>query len=511
MGFKSRTITGQRSFSRELAGISLLVVGTAIAVLAQGIVPMAPTGTFRVGERLTYSVSFENLKNIAFLETNVVSTGRLGGRDVVELRGRLKTFELVSAAFNLVDESRTVYADPATGLPLYISRKLNSGPVPREVSSNFLTSPTTSFDLLSVIFKIREAGGVGSFSLLENGENTVVTATSVNGEKIKTFAGEFDTAAVSLTGPYFDSHGIKKFTVNLGTDEKKLPVVIRFRTDKGEFRAELTNMQEAAPADPGPTPMPTPMAAQTPKPFATPKPQPTAPPYIPNQPLAPELLFTLGETLEYQVTSMGTPVATVRIAAKERKQFRKRDSLTLTATVTAIEQGNSTFVLGDSITTRVDPDLLAPIQNEMKFGGALAALTQSAAFDPVTGAVSFAGANTVDAPIGTHTFLSLLYAMRSFNLRPSKDLSNPVNDTRVAVFWSDRPYIFTLRPTNPSTTLMNGEPMETQLINIITGNKDLDQLGLKIWLSTDERRVPVRILIGKFQADLTSTSIIKPD
>lgn len=495
-----------------LASIVALLLIVAVSVLSQGIMSMTPNGTFRVGERLTYSVSLENLKNIAFLETSVLSTGRLGGKDVVEIRGKLKTFELVSAAFNLVDETRTVYADPATGLPLYVSRKMNEGAVPREIASNFLASPNSNFELLSVIYKIRESGGVGSFPLLENGENSLVTATSANGEKIKTFAGEFDTSAVTLTGPYFDARGIKKFTVNLSADERKLPVLIRFKTEKGEYRAELTNIQDPPPvSDTAPTPSPTPIASLTPKPKATPKTQPTEPPYVPNQPLLPELSFVLGETLEYHVTNMGTPVATVRLSAKERTQFRKRDSLTLTATVTAAEPGNGTFALGDSITTRADPDLLVPIQNEMKFSAGLATLSQSATFDPVSGLISFAGVNPTDAPIGTHTFLSLLYAMRSFNLRPSKNLSNPVNDTRVAVFWSDRAYIFTLRPSNSTTMLINGEPVEAQLITVITGNRELDQLALKVWLSTDERRVPVRISVGKFQAELTATSIITPD
>ncbi len=517
MGHRTKNTTDHRNHTvlpgltspRGAAGILLLLLVVSVSVLSQGIMSMAPSGNFRVGERLTYSVSLGTLQNIAFLETSVVSTGRLGAKDVVEVRGRLKTFELVSAAFNFVDEDRKVYVDPATGLPLYISRKIKDGPVPREVSSNFLTAPTTNFDLLSVIYKIREAGGVGSFPILENGEPSVITAISAGGEKIKTFAGEFETSSVTLSGPYLDSRGIKKFTINLSIDDKKLPVILRFRNAQGEYRAELTSIQDATPVEP--TPSPTPVANQTPKPFAIPKPQPTEPLYVPNLPLAPELSFALGETLDYQVTSMGTPVATIRLAAKERKQLRKRDSLTLTATVTGIEQGNNIFVLGDSVISRVDPDFLVPIENEMKFGGSLALFTQSATFNPVSGAISFGAAAPAEAPIGTHTLLSLMYAMRSFNLRPSKNLSNPVNDTRVAVFWKDRPYVFILRPANPTTTLMGGEPMETQLITIITGNKELDQLGLKVWLSTDERRVPVRISIGRFQADLTASSLIKPE
>ena len=96
--------------------------------------------------------------------------------------------------------------------------------------------------------------------------------------------------------------------------------------------------------------------------------------------------------------------------------------------------------------------------------------------------------------------------MRSFNLKPSRDLTNPVNDTRVAVFWTDRAYIFTLRPANIEEILFDGEKVKAQLITINTGNPQLDQLALKVWLSTDERRVPLRFSAGAFQADLTTVT-----
>jgi hypothetical protein len=93
--------------------------------------------------------------------------------------------------------------------------------------------------------------------------------------------------------------------------------------------------------------------------------------------------------------------------------------------------------------------------------------------------------------------------MRSFNLRPSKDPGNPVNDTRVAVFWESKAYVFTLRPSNPEEIISNGEKTSAQLITITTGNLELDALALKVWLST-EGRVPLRLSVGAFQADLIS-------
>ena len=145
---------------------------------------------------------------------------------------------------------------------------------------------------------------------------------------------------------------------------------------------------------------------------------------------------------------------------------------------------------------------IAPVTS--KFGGALSSFNQSAKFDPKTGAITFGTNSTAEGPLGTHCMLSLLYAMRSFNLSPSKDPGNPANDTRVAVFWSDRTYIFTLRPTNVDMVVPGGAKIPTQMVTINTGNPQLDQLGLKVWLSVDGRRLPLRFSAGTFQFDLNT-------
>ena len=95
--------------------------------------------------------------------------------------------------------------------------------------------------------------------------------------------------------------------------------------------------------------------------------------------------------------------------------------------------------------------------------------------------------------------------MRSFNLKVSKDLSNPVNDTRVAVFWESKAYVFTLRPSPPAILTINGEKASAQMITINTGNPQLDALAIKVWLDNNSR-VPVRFSVGAYQADLISTT-----
>ncbi len=500
---------------RALLGIvlfSLSIILIPFAVYAQTEVNTTPFSRpthFRIGEKLTYYVSFAKFENAAFAELYVASSGKLSGIDGIEIHSKIKTFDMVSAAFFLVDESRVVYASAETGLPLYVTRIVNDGLIPKESVTSYLAAPTSNFDILTLIYKAREMGGDGSFSMVDGGHTYNVTFRPDGNEKVKTPAGEFMTTVSMVESDYLTARGITELKINFSIDDDRMPVLFRGKTARSDFRAALASIEIDLPVS-QPVSTPTPSLSPTPRPAASPRPTPAPVKYFDNRPLLPELGFALGETLNYRVTTSGKPVATISLKAAERKLIQKVDSLLLSANVNGIDQDNRIFALGDSITVRVNPDTLAPFASEAKFGPLLANLNQTVKFDPKTGFISFPGTDPFDAPVGTHTLLSLIYAMRSFNLRPSKDPGNPVNDTRVAVFWESKAYIFTLRPANPETITVNGEKILAQLISINTGNAQLDALAPKVWLTMDAARVPLRFSIGPYQADLISQTIDIP-
>lgn len=467
-----------------------------------------PPSAFRIGERITYSVSFDKFNNVAYAEINTVSRGSLSGKDAVELSSKIKTLNLVSAAFYMVDEIRTTFVSPDLGIPLYVRRIEDPDGLPKETIGDFLKSPQTNFDLLSLIYRIRQSGGSGAATLQENDKLYSVTFQPTGSETVKTGAGDFETNIISVQSDYFTELGIKEVRVNLSTDEAKMPVVVRLKMARGEFRAEAASIQNFVP-EPAATPTPSPAASPVVKP--SPVPTRTPEPYEPNRPLAPELSFVLGETLEYRVTVAGRQVGSFVLRARERKQIGDEDTLILTATVTNAVPGNPVLSLNDSVTAQVDPESLVPRQIDIKLSGELSRLNQTVRFDGRTGKIIYKGTAQVDSPIGTHSILSLLYAMRSFNLKPSKTASNPVNDTRVAVFWDSQPYVFSLRPSTDSVIETALGKVSAQLITINTGNGELDPLNIKVWLGNDEYRVPLRFSVGAYQADLVNSSNIRPN
>lgn len=479
--------------------LAFLLISLSSAALAQN--------QFPIGERVTYTVSLDKFKEAAYAEIYCVSSGALSGKAAVELRSKVKTLNIVSAAVAQVDEVRTTFVDPETGSPLYLSRVDNTDGLPKETKTDLRQSGSTNLDLLAFIYKLRQLGGSGSVNLQEAEKTYTVTFSPSGTEKVTVPAGEFETTIISVQSEYFTELGFVDVKINLTSDEAKVPVLFRFnKNKKSGYRVEAASIQTIAAEQPDVRPTPTP----TPAVVATPRPTPTPEQYVPNQPLAPELAFALGETLEYRITAGPRQVGTFVTRARERVQVAGRDTLVLSSTVTNSAPGNPILALNDSIVASVDPISLAPYTVDIRMSGPLASLSQSAIFDDRTGSIGFKGNQRVDAPIATHSLLSLIYAMRSFNLKPSPVRERPVNDTRVAVFWDTRPYVFTLRPAQPAEIEINGEKRQAQLITINTGHPELDQLSIKVWLSMDPARVPLRFVVGQYQSDLVSVTNVPP-
>lgn len=491
--------TLRKALTRSI--LFVLAAGSGIVYLAGlGSAQILPESNgFRIGERLTYNVSVGGYRNAAYAELYTVSKGKIGDKDAVELRAKFKTLNIASAVTYLVDQARTTFVSPTTLLPLYTTINQNVFALPQETNQSFLAAPTPHTDLLTMIHRLRRSGGTGSVTMQEGDKVYVVSFQPGGTEHITTDAGEFDTSIVNVQSNYFTENGMSDIRVALSKDEASVPVAVKIKTPKGEFQANLASIQTIEPEPPAPQATPGP--AQTPQPERTPKPVVTPTPYIDNQPLHPELAFGIGERLTYSVKSNGSPVATMTLMVRERKLFDGHDSLLLEAYFSDVKAG-APFANGDIIRAHVDPETLAPRRIDIRFAGALRAFSSTAKFEQEGSSITFSGTTHVSSPVGTHSVLSLLYAARSFNLKPSRDLNNPINDTRVAVFWETQPYVFTLRPSLPEVITIDGKPVGAQLISITTRNPQLDQLAIKLWLGTDDARTPVRFSFGGYTVDL---------
>ena len=497
--------TGSRLVFRRLRALSFgIVLLLAAAVLAGGILYARAdqvSDDFKIGERLTYTISFNNFDSAAYAEIRVVSRGKLDGKSAVELFGKLRSSDVLSAAFYLWDEERTTYVSPETGYPLLIREVSKTGLLPKETVSNFLKEPSSNLDLLSLIYKARQSGGNGSYNVLEAGKIYSFNFSPAGGRPITTEAGTFETNLFDVQSEYFAENGIRDFVIAFSADSRTLPVTVQFRTEKGEFEARLASVQDLTPE---PTVTVTPAPTTSPTPVVTPEPTPQ--PYVDNRPLSTDLPFELGETLRYRVQRSGSYVGEVNLKAAERKLFQGRDALLLTAQVLSLGPSNDLFAATDRVDSWVDPDTLAPIYYSINLAGGLSRFSQSAGFNQADGTVLYSDGKSVQVPVGTHNIISLAFAVRAFNLRPNLDPNSPVNDTRVAVLLGDAPLVLTLRPSAIEPLEIGGVKRQAQMISVRGGTPEIDGLNIRFWLSADGRRIPLKLAVGQYIVELESAA-----
>jgi hypothetical protein len=199
-----------RSINRILCA-SIVALGAAVVCIAQTEPPKAQAPTrFRIGEKLSYTISFNKMASAGTAELFVASRGKLAGVDVVELHSRARTVDLVAAAFLAVDETRTVYADPETGLPVYTVKSSNIG-MPRDAVANYLRDGSTNYDLLTLIYRAREAAGSGTFNFVDGEQVHTATFVPTGNAVIKTEAGIYETIISNVQSSFLTPSVFRTF------------------------------------------------------------------------------------------------------------------------------------------------------------------------------------------------------------------------------------------------------------------------------------------------------------
>ena len=508
-----------RSMKKNLLSLSRrraqpLISAAMALVLIAASVPAAPatgisasasqeTELIKVGERLTYTIRIDGFDNAGIVDLRVVSEGKFEGSDVFEVSLKMKTFEIVNAAFFPIDETWTSYLAKASGLPIAVKRVVDPAGFPSATDASFLNRAPAGLDLIAALFKVRRAGGTGKFRLTENGRNYWIDAESGESRRVRTEAGDFTAVESKLRSEYFSEIGVSDVRVLLSADAAKIPVLFEFVTKLGPASVRLTSIQSgSSTADTGASQKPvTPPGAGTGKPVVKPTPMP----YVDNKPLGEDVPFGLGESLSYRVRNGASVIGTVKLDVKERKLFEGKDRVLFAGTVTEASPNAGIFKKDDRMSVWADPGSFLPSSAELAFNGTLGILNYAAKFDQASGTATPAGGAPMTVPVGTHSLQSLIYAIRTFNLKQSSSTGNPVNDTRVSVFWNKMPLVFTIRPGGVQPVSVNGVSLRAQLVEIITGNAELDSMKLRVWLTDDDVRTPVKMSVGTFTAELISS------
>ncbi len=451
---------------------------------------------YRVGERLTYNVSYSRFVSAAHVELLVASRGKFFNRDGIELRAHVETTGVVNVALYAINNDYTAYVDPQTGLPFRVQRVMREAGRTTEAAADYnqpagaVAIPPKlatgefpgTYDLLSALYRVRAMplGNGGSYSI------------NVRSEK------EEYTAEIKVTG----LQTIKYFS----DDERHVPVLITAKVDSGEVRAELAGSEfvtpgKATPAKPPVIPGLITQNSQSPTPSVG---SVTGEPRTATSPTTLaglDLPFKIGEQLNYRVYLGNTaqPVGSITFTVRARGRYFNRDGLFLSATAQTSAVGAQVFFVNDQVNSYVDPETLLPFRTELNLVEGKFRTSKGYTLDQDRGSAITDKRDRIEIPVGTHDLLSAFYAIRTFDLSRLKQ-------NAISILATDKPRTLLVNSVRRETIEMNGQQVPAILLALTTDDPQSDRMQLRIWVGDDSRHLPLRIAalteLGIAHADL---------
>jgi hypothetical protein len=470
---------------------------------------------FPVGEKLTYHVSFANFTDAGFVELHTVAREKVGQQDAIHLRARVKTTGMVEATLLALDNEYSSFISPETGLPLKIERTLRESIAPTDIKRDFAENQVVGAnnvrDLISAIYQVRTLplalNSTFPLRVSENNQIYEVELKVVKKMTVSTAVGAFGAFVVQFQIANNDKYNRFRFQMIVSDDERRLPISFQVKHPKGEIRAELASIQILLPEIQIPTIATPPITnnpniPRIPTTVSPPKGNPILPPkpYLENQPLAPDLPFALKEKLTFDVFRQNKKIGVIQFEIPDRKLYFNRDAVNLTAKV--VQSFDPFLPTGSSFTSYINPESLTPYRSEMRAGGSLSRFGDLYNFDQDRGSLTTEKGKIVEVPIGTYDLLSLAYALRAFRIETTRD-------TKAALFFGSSAKIVSFKLAKREIVDIGGKKIKAVQLNLTLGDPRSDSLGLKLWLSEDQQRRPLRFSfnspLGEIRAEISGS------
>src|SRR6185503_10841273 len=105
----------------------------------------------------------------------------------------------------------------------------------------------------------------------------------------------------------------------------------------------------------------------------------------------------------------------------------------------------------------------------------------------------------IEIPVGTHDYISFFYALRTFNFNTKKR-------NALAVLVENRPKTLFVESQKRETIQLGDRQVPAIALLITTDDPQPDKYQLRMWISDDRQRLPLRITcttrLGSLRADL---------
>ena len=490
-----------------ISTITILLLALVFPLFAQETDGVSAQGfsssPYRVGEKLTYNVSFSNFPSAAHVEVEVVSRGMHFGRDAIQLRAHVETTGVINVALFAINNDYVSYIDPNTGLPFRSEETVRDAIKNSDSVQDFSQpggneaippkqkgSPGT-YELLSAFYRARAlplaTGAVYNFSVRAEGTEYQAELRVVGRDVIRTNVGSFPAIVTRIK---VNNSSIRSIRIYFSDDERRVPVLMRARLKSGELTAELAGTELVKP--PAETATPTPPIVAAPAPTPTP---PAPPPLSANFP------FKLGEELNYQVFigNSNTPLGSASFQVRGRQRYFERDGLFLSVTAQTTGAAARLFVARDQIDSYVDPKALLPYRTVMNLVEGQRRLNQTLNFNHETGVATSDKGARIEVPAGTHDYVSFFYVLRIINLAPNKK-------SAISMLVENKPKTMLIDSLPRETIDLGNRKVPAIPLKITTDDPQPDKFQLRMWISADNQRLPLRFTcttrLGPLRADL---------
>jgi Protein of unknown function (DUF3108) len=480
-------------------------------------VPFSPA-PYKVGERLTFNVSFSNFISAAHVELRVVARGTFFGRDAIQLRGHVETTGFVNAALFAINNDYITYIDPETGLPFRSQQILRETSRTSDTSRDFnqpsgvATIPSKqrgefpgTYDFVSAIYRLRALplSEGSSYSFAVKGENQDYEAElrATGRQTIKTNVGSFNTIVTQVRVRNDSKANGYNIRIYFSDDERHVPVLVTAKLSAGEIRAELAGAEFVTPPVPKPSASPSPAT------------QPARELPLTSVPAATAaglegLPFNVGEQLNYQIYLANVPqvAGTASFQVRARSRYYEHDGLLLVVRAQTTNAIQRMFFANDLISSYVDPKTLLPFRTEMDLVEGRRRLNQILTINQDYGSATTEMGEKIDIPVGTHDFVSFFYTMRTFNLTPPKR-------NAVSLLVNNEPKTLFITALKRERITLGSQEISAIQVSLTTDDPQSDKFQFKAWISDDSRRLPLRFsaitAIGQVRADLAIVPLVQ--
>jgi hypothetical protein len=523
----------------KLAAACLLLVLGALALPshAQSVTdavsqPSLPA-PYRLGERLTFNVSFSNFISAAHVELLVAARGKFFGRDGIQLKGHVETVGVVNAALYAINNDYVTYIDAANGLPFRGQQVIRAASRTSDTSADFnqpagtaaLSQKTTEFpgtyDFLSAVYRLRALplGEGSTYDLAVRGDdvNYQLEIKVTGRQVIKTNVGSFNTIVSQVRVRNNSQANGYRMKIYFTDDERHVPVLITAKVSAGEIRAELAGSEFIGTPVVTPKPVPTPVAETPPtnhSPITIPAQPPsrTQPPSREQPPSGDDtaledLPFKVGEQLNYQVFLAGfaVPIGMASFQVRARSKYFEHDGLLFTVSAQTTNALQKLFVASDSMTSYVDPKTLLPFRSEFTFNEGRRHVSSKLVINQDYGTATTDQGTRIEIPVGTHDYVSFFYALRALNVRPPRR-------SAISILVNNKPKTLFIGALTREIVQLGTQSIPAIQVALTTDDPASDRFQLRAWISDDKRRLPLRLTavtqLGTMRADLAIIPVI---